>query len=165
VSVSVKVPAGIVYLIDALSVPMAAGALAAMEGTPATEGSMQAMLVSVYLQPVPRGAIEGWTFQEKPSNPAPDWDGLPEPVPVTDANIARLLSWGKGGMEVAERCNELYAGDLFAPLVERRAKSLQATPKDHLTSATPRSGSTRPKRSKPSSPNGTAGMHSVAPAR
>jgi hypothetical protein len=165
VSVGVKVPGGTVYLIDSLSVPMAAGALAAMEGTPATEGSMQATLVAVFLQPVPRGAIEGWTFMEKPANPVADWNGLPEAVPVTDENIARLLPWGKGGLEVAEKCNELYAGDLFTPLVARHRKSLQDIPKDHLTSATPVSGSKHPKRSKRSSQNGTAGMHSVVPAR
>jgi hypothetical protein len=126
---------------------------------------MQATLVAIFLQPVPRGAIAGWSFLEKPANPGSDWNGLPEPVPLTDENIARLLPWGKGGLEVAEKCNELYAGDLFAPLVARQAKLLQGTPRDHLTSVTPQSGSKRPKRSKRSSQNGTAGMHSVVPAR
>ena len=163
-NVEVTVPSGTVYLIPTLSVPMAAGALAAMEGTPATEGSMQATLIAVFLQPVPRGAVAGWTFREKPDPLPSDWDGLPAPVPVTDDNIARLLPWGDGGMEVAEKCNELYAGDLFRPLLARQQKSSPPGPMDHLTPATPRRGSKHPKRSRPSSPNGTAGMQSVVPA-
>jgi hypothetical protein len=154
VNVEVRVPDGIVYLIPSLSVSMAAGALAAMEGTPATEGSMQATLVSVFMQPAPRGAIAGWTLV------TPEL----EPEELTDDAIARRLTWGRGGLEVAEKCNELYAGDLFRPLVARQQKSSRATPKDHLTSVTPRSGSQPRKPSKRSSPNGTAGMQSVVPA-
>lgn len=163
-NVEVTVPKGTVYLIPTVSVPMAMGALAAMEGTPATEASMQAMLVSVFLQPTPQGAIAGWTFREKPDPVPADWDGLLEAVPVTHDNIARLLPWGEGGLEVAEMCNELYAGDLFRPLQARRQKSSPPGPKDHLMSATPSSGSKHRKRSKLSSPNGTAGMQSVVPA-
>lgn len=152
-TVEVTVPGGIVYLIPTLSNAMAAGILAAMEGTPATEASMQATLVAGFLQPVPRGAIAGWSFVE-------DF----EPVPVTDDNIERLLPWGKGGLEVAEKCNELYAGDLFRPLVARQKKSSPPTPTDASTPVILARGSKHRKRSKPSSPNGTAGMSSVVPA-
>ena len=151
--VEVAVPSGTVYLIPTLSVSMAAGALAAMEGTPATEASMQATLVAVFMQPAPRGAISRWTLVD---------DHL-EPEPLTDEAIARRLSWGEGGMEVAEKCNELYAGDLFAPLVARQQRSSPVTPKDHLISANPTSGSKHRKPSKRSSQNGTAGMSSVVP--
>lgn len=160
--IEVEVPKGTVYLIPTVSVPMAAGLLAALEGTPATEGSMQASLVAGYLQPVPRGAIAGWTgdaFSEKGP------DGLTAVVPVTDDNIARLLAWGSGGMEVAEKCNELYAGDLFRPLQLRRSKSLPPTPTEPSMSPTPEPGSEPRKPSKRSSPNGTAGMASVVPVR
>ena len=157
--IEVAVPGGTVYLIPTLSNPMAMGMLAAMEGTPADVPSMTATFVAVAMQPAPRGAITGWTFHE-------DGDkGLPEPVPVTDANIARLLTWTQGGKEVAEKCSELYTADLFAPFGVARPKSSRRGPTDHLTSAKPRSGSPRPKQSKPSSPNGSAGMSSVAPAR
>lgn len=161
-NVAVEVPGGTVYLIPTLSVPMAAGLLAQLDGTPATEGSMQAMLVAGYLQPVPRGAIVGWTgavFME------PGGDGLPEIAPVTDANIARLLPWGSGGIEVAEKCNELYAGDLFRPLQLRRSKSLPPSPTGPSMSPIQERGSEAPKPSKRSSPNGTAGMVSVVPGR
>lgn len=158
-NVEVAVPGGAVYLIPILSNPMAMGMLAAMEGTPADVPSMTATFVAVAFQPVPRGAIAGWTFHE-------DGDkGLPEPVPVTDENIARLLTWTQGGKEVAEKCSELYTADLFAPFGVARPKSSRRTPTDHLTSQTRKSGSPRPKQSKPSSPNGSAGMSSVAPAR
>lgn len=163
-NVEVTVPKGTVYLIPTVSVPMAMGALAAMEGTPATEASMQAMLVSVFLQPTPQGAIAGWTFYETPDPVPEDWNGLPVAVPVTHETIARLLPWTDGGLEVAEMCNELYAADLFRPLQARRQKSSPPGPMDHLMPATPSSGSKHRKRSKRSSQNGTAGMRSVVPA-
>jgi hypothetical protein len=153
--VEVTVPGGIVYLLPRLSVPMAAGLMAALEGTPATEGSMTAMLIAGYLQPYPRGAITGWTLV----------NDVLEPEELTDESIARRLSWGEGGMEVAERCNELYAADLFAPLVLRRQKSSPDMPTGPSTSVTPLPGGRHPKRSKRSSLNGSAGMVSVGPAR
>ena len=153
-NVEVTVPSGIVYLIPSLSVPMASGVLAALEGTPATEGSMQATMMSVFLQPAPRGAIAGWTLVDEHL----------EPEELTDEAIARRLSWNDGGLEVAEKCNELYAGDLLRPLVARQQKSSPAMPRDHLMSVTPTSGSKHRKQSKRSSPNGTAGMQSVVPA-
>ena len=163
--VEVAVPGGTVYLIPQLSNPMAMGMLAAMEGTPADVPSMTATFVAVAFQPTPRGAIAGWTFTETPDPIPPLWDGLPVPVELTDANIERLLTWTKGGKEVAEKCSELYTADLFAPFTATPPRSSRRGPMDHLTSATPRSGSHRPKQSKPSSPNGSAGMSSVAPAR
>jgi len=152
--VEVTVSKGTVYLLPTISVPMAAGLLAALEGTPATEGSMQATLVAGYLQPVPQGAIAGWTFVDEHL----------EPVPVTHDSIARLLTWADGGLEIAEKCNELYAGDLFRPLALRRSKSSPPTPTEPSISATPASGSGHRKPSRSSSPNGTAGMASVVPA-
>ncbi len=158
--VEVTVPGGTVYLIPTLSNPMAMGMLAAMEGTPADVPSMTATFVAVAFQPTPRGAISGWTFHEDSDK------GIPEPIPVTDENIARLLTWTQGGKEVAEKCSELYTADLFAPFaVATQRKPSRPTPMDHLTSQTRKSGSPRQRQSKPSSPNGSAGMSSVAPAR
>ena len=157
----VELSDGVVHLEPSLTVPMASGAMAALEGTPATAGSMQATLVSIYLQPRPRGGIVGWEGKRFTET---DGTGF-HVLDVTDENIARLLPWGDGGMEVAEACNSLYAGDLFRPLAQRRAKSSPPGQTDDSTSPNPASGSTPPKHSKRSSPNGTAGMASVAPAR
>ncbi len=152
-NVEVEVPDGIVYLVPSLTVPMAAGLLASLEGTPATEGSIQASLVAGYLQPAPRGAIVSWTLVDEKM----------QPEPLTDESIARRLPWGSGGMEVAEKCNDLYAGDLFRPLALRRSKSSPPGQTGPSISATPKSGSRRPKPSQRSSPNGEAGMTSVVP--
>jgi hypothetical protein len=152
---------GTVFLEPTVTVPMAMGALSALEGTPATAASMEAMLVSVYLQPVPAGAIVGWEgarFTETTS------DGI-HLIDVTADSIKRLIPWTDGGLEVAEKCNSLYAGDLFRPLALRRAKSSPPGPMDDSTSPSPETGSTPRKQSRRSSPNGTAGSMSVAPVR
>lgn len=160
--VAVTVPRGTVYLSPLLTVPMASGAIAALNETPANEGAMQATLVSVCMQPAPRGAILSWDgprFTRKGEN------GLNELVPVTDEAILTLLPWGEGGMEVSERFAGLYAEDLFRPLARRRQQSSPPGAIDSSTSPNPKPGSVHPKPSRRSSPNGTAGMRSVVPAR
>lgn len=152
--VEVAVPDGTVYLLPSLSVPMAAGAMAAIGSTTAITGPMSAALMTVFLQPAPIGAIAGWTLTK------PDLS----PEDLTGEAIARRLTWTNGGLEVANRCSELYTADLFAPFAPASQKPLRRGPMDHLTPVTPRSGSKHPKQSKRSSPNGTAGMHSVVPA-
>ena len=111
-SVRVDVPDGEwVNLSDSVTVPMGAAAYAALEGAPATSAAIVGILASVYIAPAPYGGIEGWSFSE---------DG--QPVPLTAANIARLLTWSGGGKEVAEKANELYSEELFRPLVSRLSK-------------------------------------------
>jgi hypothetical protein len=153
-NVEVTVPDGIVYLIPTISVPMAAGAMAAIGDTVALTGPMSAALMTVFLQPAPTGAIAGWTLVD---------DNL-EAEKLTSENIARRLTWTNGGLEVANKCSELYTADLFAPFAPASSTSSPPTPMDHLISAKQGSGSKRRKHSKPSSLNGTAGMQSVVPA-
>lgn len=143
----------IVYLAPKLTVPMGTAAFSVLEGTPRAIASVQAILTSVYLSPPPVGGIVAWTFVEDD-----------ELVAITAENIARLLPWDGGGMEVAEKANELYAGDLFRPL-ERRRQSLQAMRTG--ASMSPRNGTGQKprKRSGRSLLNGTGGKPSGVPGR
>ena len=155
-SVRVDVPDGEwVNLSDSVTVPMGAAAYAALEGAPATSAAIVGILASVYIAPAPYGGIEGWSFSE---------DG--QPVPLTAANIARLLTWSGGGKEVAEKANELYSEELFRPLVSRRSKS-SPDGLTVVTSANGHSGRTKngAKGSKRSSLTDTAGRPSEAAAR
>jgi hypothetical protein len=79
-----------------------------------------------------RHAIVDWTFVDE--------DG--DKVPLTEANIARALPYGKGGRLVAERADDLYAEDILAPLAERLKKLSQGGRSGRSTSRT------RPSRSK-----------------
>ena len=160
--VKVAVPRGTVYLAPRLTVPMGAAAMAVLNGVPPTIPAMQAALTSIYLSPAPAGGIVAWSFID---------DKL-EPEAITPDNIERLIPWAEGGADVAEKADELYAGDLFRPLAQRRSKASPPTPTAVSTSATPSetpesrpSGSRHPKSPRQSSPNGSAGMRSVAPAR
>ena len=85
--------------------------------------------------------ISGWTFVE---------NGLP--VPVTPANIERLLPWGRGGSDVSERANDLYSEAVLAPLVRRSQSTRQPGPTSVLTSVIRPSRVQRRNSSKSSSP-------------
>ena len=85
--------------------------------------------------------IVGWTFVEGDA-----------PVPVTPANIDRLLPWGRGGSLVSERANELYSEDILSPLVRRSQSTRQPGPTSVLTSVTRPSRAQRRNSSKSSSP-------------
>lgn len=158
--VKVAVPGGAVYLAPKLTVPMGAAAMAVLNGIEPTIGPMQAALTAIYLSPAPSGGIVAWEgarFTRKGEN------GLDELEPITSESIERLLPWVEGGAEVAEQADALYAGDLFRPLAQRLAKSSPPTPTSESTSPSSAGGSTHPKRSRSSSPNGTAGLTSVVP--
>lgn len=85
--------------------------------------------------------ITDWTFVE---------NGLP--VPVTPANIERLLPWGRGGSDVSERADGLYSEAVLAPLVRRSLNARQPGPTGVLTSVTRPSRRQRLSSSKSSSP-------------
>lgn len=93
-----------------------------------------------------RYGIESWTFTEGP---------LPEPVP--NEEIERWLPFGRGGYEVIEAANALYAEEVFRPFQKRLATRSPATPAAPTTSARTSSGPTRPKRSRRSSRTSSAG--------
>jgi hypothetical protein len=105
------------------------------------EAAVQTALVRAYLPAV----IRRWSFIE------PDGTGGLRPVPVTRANMDRLIPWPNGGLDLADKCDELYSGALLAPLVARMSKSSQPGPTDDSTSPSLPSGSALPEPSAPSS--------------
>lgn len=141
-----------VTLVPVLTPPLGRAALTAMEGVLATSAMVEGALASVWLSPL---AIAGWTKVDEKG----------EPLPINALTIAAHLGWTQGAMEILEAADSLYAGDLFVPLARRRSKSSASGPTDSSTSANPRSGSKRPKHSRRSSPNGTAGTASAVLAR
>lgn len=143
-----------VMLAPELTVPMGAAAFAALDGTPPTVSAMTAALVAVYLAPAPRGAIVGWTMV--------DAEGKPEEI--TEATIARLLPWAAGGLDLAERATQLYAGELFRPLADGRRRSSLRTQTAPSTSVNPASGSERVTPLRRSSRGPTDGTRSEVPA-
>jgi len=167
--VKVAVSKGTVYLAPKLTVPMGAAAMAVINMVPAGIGPMQAAITGSLFAPAPAGGIVAWEgsrFERKGD------DGIIKSEEITAEAIERLLPWTDGGAAIAEKIEELYSEDLFRPLAERRSKASPLTPTAVSTSAeqsgTPgsrSSGSKPPKPSKRSSPNGSAGMRSVAPVR
>jgi hypothetical protein len=141
-----------VFLKPELDVPMAMAAHAAMNMESLTKrvrsgelsmtqanAETQYALTSVYL----RFAITGWTFVDAKGNPEP----------ITQANITRLLPWGKGGAEVAERADTLYSEPLFAPLVEASEAATKLLEKE-AAEAAQRLNRQQRRQMKKSSPNG-----------
>jgi hypothetical protein len=159
-AVKVAVPFGTVYLAPKLTVPMGAAAMAVLNGVNPTIPAMQAALISIYLSPAPAGGIVGW----EGSRFSVKVDGIEQPAQVTQEAIDRLLPWTEGGAEVAEKADALYSGDLFRPLAQRRSTASEPTPTAVSTPPIRDSGSTPPKSSKRSSPNGSAGNLSAVPA-
>lgn len=138
----VTLPSGeTVTLRKEVTIPLGVAALSVMRNAKSI-AEIEGGLAEVYL----RLGIESWSFVEEG-----------RPVPVTPANIDRLLPYAEGGLEVAERADDLYSTVVMRPLVRRSEKSSSSTPTDGQTSPTPDSGSTRPSRSRPSSPRNTAG--------
>ena len=107
------------------------------QATAASEGA----LAEIWLR-----HISDWSFIEA--------DG---PVPITTANVHRLLPWNDGGAEAVEFADSLYSEDLTGPLVRRQARSSQAGPSTPSTSPSRSSGPAPRKPSKRSSPTATAG--------
>lgn len=89
-----------------------------------------------------RHGIVGWTFTAE--------DG--SAIPVTPANIERLLPWARGGSAVAERADELYGAAILAPLLARSTNSSRRGPTAVSTSAIRPSRAQRRNSSKSSSP-------------
>jgi hypothetical protein len=113
--------------------------------------SVIGQLSEVYL----RHGIVGWTFLDK--------DGKPEEI--TPANIARLLPFDDGGLEVAEAADALYQAALMRPLRRRFPERFPTGPTESSTPPTRDSGSRLPTHSGRSSRNGSAGKRSVARVR
>ena len=103
---------------------------------------IQARLADVWL----KFGIIDWSFT----------DAAGKAVPVTSANIDDYLPFGRGGMEVANRADELYSDTVLSPLAARMSPPSPPTPTDDSTSPSPPSGDTPPTPSAPSSPPDSA---------
>lgn len=142
-----------VYLAPKISVQLGAAAMAGINNLDAgsTGTDVEAVLSRVYL----RQGVIGWNLLE------PDKDGELKPVPVTPQAVEERLQWGSGGLEVVNKADELYASDLFAPLVAARTRKSSADgPTDPSTSPPSPSGQKHPKPSTSSSDEPTDGQPS-----
>lgn len=115
-----------------------------------TEADLRGELAQVYLH---QGII-AWTFT----------DAEHRPVPITPANIDRLLPFHRGGMKVAQEADRLYSEDLLGPLAAPTSTSSPPTSTDDSTSATPPPGSPPLTPSRRSSRTSTDGRLSGVPA-
>lgn len=131
-------------LAPVVDVRIGAAAAAAMRDFPTSISDMEGALAGAFLH----FGVRGWTFT----------DERKEPLPVTVENIDARLSWHHGGMEVVEKANELYAGDVFAPLVARMSKASLPGRTDDSTSPIPSSGDDMDSSAKPS-------LHAVSDGR
>lgn len=135
----------IVYLAPEASMTMGLKANGAINKAGGDEVLLELHLGRVFLEE----GIVGWTFVENEE----DGDRIVSvSVPITPDAIERLLPWAKGGSDVAERANELYAGAVIAPLVRRSMSSSGLMPTNGSTSHTRSSRQKRPSSSKSSSP-------------
>jgi len=149
--VTVTLPDGNwVRLAPHLSLTAGAGVMAAIRGAESTNAEVEAAIAAAFL----RQGIIAWSMV--------DADG--KPLPITNANIDARLDWVTAH-DVAEKCNELYAADLFRPFLPKIAKSSLPGPKDASTSLPTESGATLPTPSKPSSRHGSAGKRSAGRGR
>lgn len=117
---------------DTVSIPEVLDARLGAAATFALNGhenlaDMEGAITAAWLHNAPRA----WTFT----------DDKDEPLPVNVPNINLRLTWAHGGLEVAEKANELYAGDLFAPLVARRSAPSRRGRTPRSTSPNPSPGS------------------------
>ena len=105
-----------------------------------------------------RFGIVAWSFTDEHGASIPIQPRRPEFGEV----ISRLLPFGNGGFDVADRADSLYSEEVLRPLMTRLSK--MPSPAGRMagsTSPTPRSLPTPAKRSKPSSRPSTAGKPSV----
>jgi hypothetical protein len=65
-----------------------------------------------------RFSVREWTFR--------DDDG---PIPVSPANVDKMLPWLKGGKEVAAAVTDLFQADILTPFVEAFNSRKKKTPK------------------------------------
>lgn len=140
-----------VDLEPATTIPMGMAAMACLQrSTTSDEDVFYGELAPILM----RFGIRRWSFSDE--------KGGQESVNAD--SIARLLPFGEGGYEVANRCMGLYLEELMRPLARRRSKQLGFSPTANTTSPTPMSGPTPLKPRSRSSRKSTAGRTSVDPA-
>ena len=153
-------PEDTVYVNPVLDGPTGKAAMIAWQASVVRKGAsmarmrsdMEGALSSAWLH----FGIRDWTFLDE--------DG--QPLPLTPDNIDARLTWAGGAELVAEKCDELYAGDLFGPLVRRLLPQQPTGPTDDSTSPTPSPGDDpeSPTSDKPSLRAVTGGKRSAAKA-
>lgn len=132
-----------VYLAPEVSLTMGLRANGAINKAEGNTELLELYMGRVFIEE----GIVGWTFHDE--------DG---PIPVTPANIERLLPWSRGGSQVAEKANDLYGEAILAPLVKRSLNSSELGPTNGSTSHTRPSRSKRRSSSKSSSPASSGTM-------
>jgi hypothetical protein len=135
---------------DVADVRIGAAVMAAVNNTPSSIADMEGAISAALLHAAPRA----WSFTDEAG----------EPLSVTIDNIDARLTWTHGGLEVAEKANELYAGDVFDPFVKRMQKASGSGPTGSSTSAPPEHGSSTDSSDKPSLRAVTGGKRSGAKA-
>lgn len=139
-------PHDIVYLAPHLSSDMGYAALGALNGAGNSAARRTAALGKVWREL----GIVGWSFL----------DGEGKGVPITVENLDEYLPWGDGGFTVAQKADDLYSGELLAPLAQRSPNSSPDGRMESSTSANSESSPQPLKPSKPSSPDATDGKPS-----
>src|SRR6478672_8848061 len=102
-----------VYLYPDLSMAGGMAAQGAISEATSATGLDQLRLQELLAQVWITHGVADWTFLEDP-----DAGGKRAKVPVTPANIALALPYGKGGRLVADKADDLYNEAVLAPLVE-----------------------------------------------
>ena len=143
-----------VRLAPRLSLTAGAACVEAMRRAEATASEMEAAITASFLR---HGIVE-WSFTDT------DKEGKKSPTPINNETINERLDWVTAH-DVAEKCDELYAADMFRPLLAMMAKSSPPGPKDESTSPPTNSGEQPPAPSKLSSRHGSGGKRSGARAR
>src|SRR5688572_8979471 len=134
----------LVYLAPTLSMAGGMAAQSAMRDGFSDSLKLQELLAEVWI----RHGVVGWNLVDE--------DGAD--LPLTPANVAAALPYGKGGRMVAERADDLYAEDILAPLVER-FKSTSPRGRTNGSTSTP-----KPSNPKRRSPSSTATTEPVPPS-
>ena len=140
-----------VELEPAATIPMG---MAAMSCLQKSETSDESVFYGELAPILMRFGIRRWSFTDEKGGRES----------VNSESIARLLHFGAGGYEVANRCMGLYLEEIMRPLARRRVAQLGFSPTANSTSPTPMSGPTPLTRRSRSSRKSTAGPTSVDPA-
>ncbi len=143
-------PEDTVWLAANVDVRIGRAAMTALRTVPQAFSDQMAVLGTAFLH----FGVREWSFV----------DDKGEPLPVTVENIDARLTWNQGGMEVGEKADELYAGDLMVPLDRARSKASSAGPTETSTSVTQPTGSDTDSSPKPSLHTVSGGKLSEAKA-
>ena len=139
-----------VDLEPSVTVPMGMAAVYTIFSHPeADEAELRGLLAPIFM----RFGIRDWSFR----------DGKAQ-IKVEPDSVARLLPFADAGFEVANKCMDLYLGDILRPLQARRNRLSAPGPTDDSISPTPASGTKPHLLPLPSLLESTVGSPSEDPA-